>query len=98
MKTTARCVVLLLSLMLAAVAGAQAQKLKLLMKAEAGQVARYRSEGTITVEAQGQKVTMEMKETEKVTFTTVAPSGEITMDRENGVHRGHRQRPEGPLA
>lgn len=88
MKTAARWWVLLLPLVLAGAGGAQAPKVKLLMKAEAGQVVRYRSEATVTVEAGGQKVMMEMKETEKVTFTTVAPSGEITMERESESREG----------
>ena len=66
-------------------AGAQADKVKLVMKAEAGQTARYQTEGTITIEADGTKVNLETKDVDKLTFTSVSPSGEITAERENSI-------------
>lgn len=61
---------------------AKAEKVTLAYRAKAGQALRRKSEGTLTVEAGGMKMTLEVKETGKVTITGVAPSGEITMERE----------------
>src|SRR5690348_6593217 len=58
------------------------EKVKLAYKAQAGQVARYKTSGTLSMEAQGQKVSLDMTETEKVTFTNVASSGDITLEKQ----------------
>lgn len=59
------------------------EKVALVCKAQVGQTARYRSTGTLTVESAGQKVTVEIDDTEKCTFTEVAADGTITSKREN---------------
>lgn len=59
-----------------------AEKPALVYKALAGQSVRYKTQGTLAMEAAGTKVNIEMTEVEKVTFTTVAPSGDLTMERE----------------
>src|SRR5215510_5493876 len=59
-----------------------ADKPTLAYKALAGQSARYKTQGSLTMEAAGNKVNIEMTEIEKVTFTAVAPNGDITMERE----------------
>ncbi len=56
------------------------EKTTLVMKAKPGQVMRYKAEGTLTLEAGGNKVTIEIRQTEKVTITAVAPSGDITSE------------------
>lgn len=56
-------------------------KVRLMLKAQASQVARYQSEANIALEAGGMKVSLEAKETEKVTFTEVAANGNITLER-----------------
>lgn len=63
-------------------AHAAGEKLKLRLTAKPGQVARYRTEATLNIEANGQKAVLEMKETEKVTYASVAPNGDITTERE----------------
>src|SRR5579884_3214274 len=74
---------LFLALMcLASVCYAAPDKVTLAYKAKAGQVARYKSEGTMSFEAGGNKMTGEIKETEKVTVAEVAASGNITLERE----------------
>jgi hypothetical protein len=59
-----------------------AEKPILVYKAKAGESARYKTTGAIAMEAAGNKVNIEMTEVEKVAFTAVAPSGDITMERE----------------
>src|SRR5262249_40992127 len=54
----------------------------LAFKALAGQSARYKTQGTLTMESGGNKVNMEVTEIEKVTFTAIAPNGDITMERD----------------
>lgn len=56
------------------------EKVKLQFRAKAGQVMRYKAEGTLTLEAAGNKLTIELKQTEKVTVTEVAASGEVTIE------------------
>ncbi len=61
--------------------GANAQdKVVLSFKAKAGQTMRYRAEGTLTLEAAGQKLAMELKQTEKVTIASVADNGNVTYE------------------
>lgn len=43
---------------------------------------RYKSEGTLSLEAAGNKLAIELKQTEKVTITEVADNGEITYESE----------------
>src|SRR5258708_998408 len=59
-----------------------AEKPALAYKALAGQSARYKTVGTLTMEGAGNKVNIEMNEVEKITFTSISPSGEITMERD----------------
>jgi len=56
------------------------EKVTLALKAKPGQTMRYKSEGTLTVEAAGNKLTMEMRETDKNTIVAVAENGDITME------------------
>lgn len=56
------------------------EKFTLAYKAQAGRTKRMKSEGTMNVEAGGNKLTLEVKQTEKVTFASVAPSGNITIE------------------
>lgn len=58
------------------------EKVKLVYKATAGSVGRYKTDATITLEAAGMKISLESKETEKITFTAVSATGEITAERE----------------
>lgn len=58
------------------------EKIQLLYKAKVGQIMRYKSEGTLNLEAGGMKFTLELEQTEKATITEVAASGNITMERE----------------
>jgi len=51
-------------------------------KARSGQVARYKNEGTLSVDFSGNKATLDLKETDKVTFKDVSASGDITMESE----------------
>lgn len=61
----------------------EAAKVTLAYRAKVGQVTRSKSEGTLHFEANGAKMTLEVKETDKLTFTAVAPGGDITFEREN---------------
>jgi hypothetical protein len=71
------CFLFILGLMTAA----QAQeKLTLAYKAKAGQTMRYKAEGTLSLEAAGQKLTLELKQTEKVSVTGVSASGEVSYE------------------
>jgi hypothetical protein len=73
-----------LILVLAAAAGRAdtAPNAPIIYKAKAGESARYKSEGSLNMQAGGQKVTLDLKEVEKVTFTQVASNGDITMEHE----------------
>jgi hypothetical protein len=74
---------LLLTLALFTRLGASAQEsVRLSHKATAGQTARYKSEGKITLEAGGMKIEAEVKEVEKVTIVSVDASGVITREDE----------------
>jgi hypothetical protein len=73
---------LMMFLALVSVAATAQEKTLLQYKAQVGQVVRYRSEGKLAIEAMGQKMNQEQKQTEKVTFTAVSPTGEITMEKE----------------
>lgn len=77
MRTTALLVVMALT---SAVCAAQ-DRIALSYKAHTGQAARYKSEGALSLEAGGNKVTLDIKEVEKVTFGEVAANGNITMER-----------------
>ena len=61
---------------------ARPAKITLAYKAKVGQVTRRKSDGTFKFEAGGQKMTVEAKEVGKTTVTAVAPSGDITLERE----------------
>ena len=82
MRSLVSTLALVLTLAFAAAVGAAPDKVKLLYKAQAGQVARYRSEATLQVEFGGTKVATEIKDVEKVTFAAVAASGDLTLERE----------------
>src|SRR5436853_1751203 len=76
---------LTLVVMLTALVGAGRaadEKVSLAYKAQAGQVARYKTSGTLNMENEGSKVSLDITETEKVAFTNVASSGDITLERE----------------
>ncbi|HLK57071.1 MAG TPA: zinc-dependent metalloprotease [Chthonomonadaceae bacterium] len=55
-------------------------KVSLAYKAKTGQTARYKSQATLSLDAGGMKLNLDIKEVEKVTITGVAPSGDITQD------------------
>ncbi|HLV78720.1 MAG TPA: zinc-dependent metalloprotease [Chthonomonadaceae bacterium] len=76
--------VLMLAVVMAAVAAASSAqgRVALAYKARAGQVARYKNEGTLTIDVNGNKATLDLQETDKLTFTDVATSGDITMKSE----------------
>lgn len=74
--------VLLPVLTVAAVAASAAgEKVKLVYKATNGAVARYTTNSSIQVEAQGQKLQLDSKDVEKVTYS-VKPTGEVVAERE----------------
>ncbi|NLH98731.1 MAG: hypothetical protein GX446_04475 [Chthonomonadales bacterium] len=79
MKQLAWLVAVILLAMVTVTADAQ-DKVMLAFKAKPGQTMRYRAEGTLTLEAAGQKLTMEMKQTEKVSITGVAENGNVTYE------------------
>ncbi len=56
------------------------EKVTLTYKAKPGQVVRYSMEGSLSLEAGPAKLKLEMKETEKVTFTAVGADGAITRE------------------
>ncbi len=64
----------------AAPAPAAAQKLLLVNKAQAGQSKKMQSAGTFTVDAEGTKITVEFKQVEKVSFTALGKSGDLTYE------------------
>jgi hypothetical protein len=73
-----------LMLVLALCVGASAQeKVMLAFKAKVGQIMRYKAEGTLTLEAAGQKLTMELKQTEKASITAVAADGQVTYESQS---------------
>lgn len=82
MRPVASAFALLLTLAFDAAVGAAPDKVKLLYKAQAGQVARYRSDASLQVEAAGMKVATEIAEVEKVTFTAVAADGNLSLEKE----------------
>lgn len=82
MRDRMRLIGLTLFLALVSVAATAQEKALLQYKAQVGQTVRYRSEGKLTIEAMGQKINQEQKQTEKVTITAVSPSGEITLEKE----------------
>lgn len=67
---------------LAAAPAAAQDKVQLTVKGKAGQWMRYKAEGTLNMEAGGQKITLELKQVEKVTITEVAANGNITRESE----------------
>ncbi len=66
-------------LLLAAPVFAQAPKVAIKLKAEEGMSARYSSEGSITLEFEGEKLTLDSKEVSSVTVKSVGPDGTITL-------------------
>lgn len=52
----------------------------LALRAKVGQTMRYKGEGALTLEAAGQKLTMEITQTEKVNVTAVSSEGNITVE------------------
>ncbi len=55
-------------------------KVVLTYKAKKGQVIRYKTEGSLTMEAAGNKVDLDLKQVEKDTIIDVSASGDITTD------------------
>lgn len=82
MRPIVSTLALLLTLAFGAAVGAAPDKVKLLYKAQAGQVARYRSEASLQIDAAGMKVATEIAEVEKVTFTAVGAEGNITLEKD----------------
>ncbi|GEM_PF-27226 len=58
------------------------EKFKLAYKAQAGQSKRVKSDAALNVSAAGQTLKFDVTETDKLTFTEVAPTGEITIEDE----------------
>ncbi len=82
MRSTFSTTLVLLAAGTTVAASAAGEKHTLILKAKPGQLVRYRTTVNLTLEANGQKALMEIKETEKVTFAGVAPNGDITTERE----------------
>jgi hypothetical protein len=59
---------------------APTDKVVMRYRAQKGQIMRYRSEGTMQVDAMGRQVTMDVKETQKATVVDVAANGDITSE------------------
>jgi len=55
-------------------------KIVLTYKAKKGQVIRYKTDGSLTMDAGGNKVDIDLKQVEKDTITDVSASGDITVD------------------
>jgi hypothetical protein len=55
-------------------------KVMLTYKAKKGQVIRYKTDGSLTMEAGGNKVDLDIKQVEKDTITDVSASGDITTE------------------
>ena len=71
----------LLALAAPLVAQAPAQdKVQLVRKAKAGDASRYNTLGTIALEANGQQMTMELKQTDTITVKDVAANGDLTLE------------------
>ncbi|MCS6776291.1 MAG: zinc-dependent metalloprotease [Chloroherpetonaceae bacterium] len=68
--------------MIPAVSTLAQDKVLLTYKAQKGQVMRYKEEGTLVMEAAGQKLTLELKSSKKVTIEDVSASGDITFKSE----------------
>ncbi len=82
MKRYLRATLMPLLAALSIVAWAAQDKAIISYKAQAGQSGRYKSTGTLNFDAMGSKVTMDLNEIEKITFTAVAANGDITVERE----------------
>jgi hypothetical protein len=82
MKRPAGLLFLVMLLTLVGAANAADQKARLVLKAEKGQIARYRTTGTVNLEAGANKATMEIKEVEKLTYAPVStPPNAIQFER-----------------
>ena len=80
-------------------AQAPADKVQLVYKAKVGEVVRHQSVGNMNMGVQGQKVVMEVKEVQKVTFTQVLPNGDLVYEQEaesSEVSFGGRKMPPNP--
>jgi hypothetical protein len=82
MKRNVRTAVILTLLAMMGVACGAQEKVMLSYKAQAGQVIRQKSEGTLNLDASGVKVTVEVQEVQKITIKEVAANGNITMEQE----------------
>jgi hypothetical protein len=81
MRPYVRLVFMLMLMMFANLCLAQ-EKVTLVYKAQANQVIRYKSEGELHMDAGGMKVTLQMKQVERITVTDVAANGNITRESE----------------
>lgn len=87
------CVLATLLLCIAPLCGAQqppqsqqkqqtsSQKVTLAIRAKAGQIARYQQEADLKVSAEGMSLALQIKQTQRVKFTNVAPSGDVTLEQ-----------------
>ncbi len=80
MKTLVRCLAIYALVCLCLPARA-AETFALSYKAQKGQVSRHSSQGSLTMEAGGNRVNIEAKEVQKITITDVKPDGTITMEQ-----------------
>lgn len=80
MMRNAQTAVLLALLTFVGAACMAQDKAVLTYKAKKGQVIRYKTEGALTMDAGGMKVSLELKQVEKDTITDVASNGDITAE------------------
>ena len=62
------------------IAAAPQEKVQLQRRAKVGDVSRHAMEGSMTMNVNGQQITIDMQGTEKITVKAVAPDGAITME------------------
>ena len=80
MMRNARTAALVALLTLAGIACMAQEKTVLAYKAKKGQVIRYKTEGSLSMDAGGMKVNLDLKQVEKDTIVDVSASGDITID------------------
>jgi hypothetical protein len=80
-KMSAVSYLLALAALLSPGASSAQEKALLEVKGEAGRIARYKSETTVSLSMMGQSVTLVSKETSKLTVTNVDKDGNVTFER-----------------
>jgi hypothetical protein len=83
MKRSFTAPLALVAFVAALVASPQAQdRIQLARTAKVGDVSRYGMTGTMTLDNNGQVMTLEIRQTEKVTVTAIAANGDLTFESE----------------